>query len=514
MARLPGPLVLGLAAALTLTACSWLSADDGSEERHRSTSGPSLVFGPCPESFEVDVGYIDPERYARLVVECSTLPVPLDHAAPGGRRLGMALVRVRSRNPSPDRIGTLVLIPGGPGEPGLPLAGWWASWFADDVLDHFDLVTFDPRGTGSSAPINCARTPEDDKPSWSVDLLTEKGLTQATRVFRRLTRACVQRLGDTAPYFNTTQTARDVDLLREALGEEELTALGWSYGAKLGAEYARQFPDRVRALVLDAPSDSAISPIEVGARQIHGFESSLGEWADQCPQRPGCAELGEPVRFVRDLVASADRHPIRSSRPVDRLPATGATVLDAVAAMLYDGNAWDRLDEALLKASGGDAAGLFEGIEHVQGPEVSDDPDVPEPGDARYVINCNDLPPRPSVGEIRATARRVVRENPVFGRWGSWFLLGCRGWQQDRTPLALPEAPSAPPIVVIGTVHDPATPYAGAVHIAEVLGSGHLLTWEGQGHTAYGTSDCVTRLADDYLITLALPEEGTRCPVA
>ena len=510
MARPASPLVLGLAAALALGACSW-GAEDPVKDPSAS-SAVSLTFDTCPPSSRVDPSYVEPERYARLVFECATLSTPLDHANPEGEKLDMAVVRVRSREPNPDRTGSLLLIPGGPGEPGLPMLGWWASWFSDEILDHFDLVTFDPRGTGSSAPINCAKVPEDDQPARTWDLLGRRGFARVARTYRHLTDACLQRLGDRAPYFNTTETARDLDLLREALGDDKLTALGWSYGAKLGAEYARAFPDRVRALVLDAPSDSAIRPIDVAARQVHGFESSLGEWAAQCPDRPGCPDSGDPVRFVRDLVAAADRRPIPSSRSQDALPATGSTVLDAVAATLRDGAAWWRLDAALVGAAEGDAAGLFEGIEHVFGPEVPDEPDQPDMVDANYVINCNDLPPGPTVREIRTAARRLVAENAVFARWGSWLLFGCRGWQPERTPLADPEAPGAPPIVVVGTVHDPATPYVGAVHIAEVLGSGHLLTWGGQGHTAYGTSDCVTELADEYLVTLVLPEEGTRCP--
>lgn len=513
MARRLSLLVLGLAAALAFTGCSW-GSDDDPEKRSRSTAGKTLLgFGPCPSSLLVDPSFLSSERAARLVLECATLRVPLDHAAPaGGKSLGMAVVRIRSKKPSPDRIGSLLLIPGGPGDPGLPVAGWWASWFSDSVLDHFDLVTFDPRGTGASSPINCAAVPEDAQPAFYAHLLTGRGFARATTTFRHLTDACVDRLGTTAPYFNTTATAKDLDLLRAALGEEKTTALGWSYGAKLGGEYARQFPDRVRALVLDAPSDSAIPAVDVAARQIHGFESSLGEWASTCGGRPTCAGLGDdPVGFVRDLVATADRRLIRSSRTEDSLRASGATVLDAVAAMLYDGGAWWRLDKALLKASRGDAAGLFAGIEHVRGPDVSDDPGEPDPGDANYVINCNDRAPGPTVREIRSATRKLLADNPVFGEWGSWSLFGCRGWQPGRTPLADPVAPGTPPLMVIGTVHDPATPYVGAVHITEVLGSGHLLTWEGHGHTAYGTSDCVTKLADHYLVTLELPAEGTRC---
>ncbi len=501
-----------IAVALSLAACSPGSDDRPERDAPRRVVGGPLAFVPCLASALVDTSFLSSDRAASLAVECATLATPLDHAARDSETLDMALVRIRSRKPSPDRIGSLVLIPGGPGNAGLPLAGWWASWFSDDILEHFDLVTFDPRGTGSSAPINCAKVPEDDRPSFIAHLLTKKGFAKAASAFRHLTDACLDRLGDTAPYFNTTATAQDLDLLREALGDERLTALGWSYGAKLGAEYARHYPDRVRALVLDAPSDSTIPAVEVAARQVHGFESSLKQWAARCPDRPTCADLSKPIGFVRSLVATADRRPIRSSRPQDALPASGATVLDAVVAMLYDSREWWRLDTALHEAAGGDAAGLFDGIQHLQGPPVSDDPDRPEPNDANYVINCNDRPPGPSVREIRAGARRLAADNSVFGEWGSWSLYGCRSWQPDRTPLADPVAPDAAPIVVVGTVHDPATPYEGAVRIADVLGSGHLLTWEGRGHTAYGTSACVTELADEYLVTLRLPAEGARCP--
>lgn len=492
--------VLAIAlAACALTACS--AADDPPPDE------ADLAWHACGDAVAVETARIPAGRLEELTFACAELTVPVDHADPDGDTLDMAVVRFTTGG---DKVGSLVMNPGGPGQPGLDYAPFWASWLPDELLDSFDVVTFDPRGVGASHGVNCPPLPEDERPGVIADISTAQGWADLVDVNDRFATGCLDELGELTAFLNTEATARDLDLLREALGDERLTYLGFSYGAGLGGEYARQFPDRVRALALDAPGDPLADELGVITGQVQGFEESFAAYADACADRPSCAEIGDPERFVLALTERANTNPIQSLRPGDTHPAGGGDVMGGVIALLYDEARWPDLDAALLEAEGGDAGSLFEAYENLVGP---DEPGRPSASDANWVINCNDRPPGPSDAEMRAAARRILADNPVMGPVGSTWVLACHGWPVERHVLARPAAPTADPILVIGTVGDPATPYEGAVRFTEALGgSGLLLTWEGEGHTAYGQSDCVTRAVDRYLIDLELPAEGARCP--
>jgi len=208
---------------------------------------------------------------------------------------------------------------------------------------------------------------------------------------------------------------------------------------------------------------------------------------------------------VRDLVGRAEQTPIPSGRPGDSTPTYGSQILDAVVSALYDDARWPDLADGLAEARDGDS-GTLRALA-----DAARDPDS-DSADAQLVINCNDSAPGPGEAEIRAAGARFAQRFPLFGVWGSWQLFGCSFWPSPRHPLPPPVAATAHPLVVVGTLHDPATPYTGAVAMAAGLGNAQLLTWEGVGHTAVGRSDCVTRLVADYLVSLAVPMPGTRCP--
>lgn len=491
---------LAIAATLALTACSTQARPEHQD----------LAFADCGSRVVLTTDAAVARR-SQLDVSCATLRVPLDHSTPKGATLAVQVVRLRHHDQNA-RIGSLVLNPGGPGESGLDYIATWAGTLPDEILRRFDVVSFDPRGTGGSAPINCGTLPEDDAPSLFPDLLSAAGYRVAMAAQQHLADACLATLGSRAPYFNTQQTAADLEQLRAALGDPRLSYVGFSYGAKLGAEYARQFPDKVRALVLDAPGDPRTSALTAAERQFAGFESSFAAYAHACPARPTCADLGDPRRYVANLVAEAQATPIPSGRRQDTLPANGADVLAGVIALLYDDALWPHLDESLLEAERGDSGSLFEAQAVHFADDGTNDPAKVDVAHANYVINCNDTAPGPAEAEIRASARRLAAANPVFGRYSSWSLIGCKHWQADRHVLTPPAAPTAARVLVVGTVHDPATPYPGAVAMTEALGNATLLTWEGEGHTAYLQSACVNQRVDAYLLSLAVPPEGTRCP--
>jgi pimeloyl-ACP methyl ester carboxylesterase len=304
---------------------------------------------------------------------------------------------------------------------------------------------------------------------------------------------------------------RDLDLVREMVGDGRLTAIGYSYGAKVGAQYAHRYPDRVRALVLDAPSDPRTDLATTARHQVRGFETAFDGYAATCASRPNCPRLGDPRRYVSDLVDRAFASPIPSGRAQDTEPATGYDVLRAVVASLYDDARWPDLDEGLYEARHGDAGTLFALAESVSGSPVKD-PNAPDPQDANFVINCTDAAPGPTDAEVLAAATAMVAESPLFGPSMAQQLAGCREWDVPRIVLELPTALSTTaPVVVVGTVHDPATPYAGAVSMTEVLGHATLLTYEGEGHTAVGQSACVDGYVERYLVDLQVPPSGARC---
>jgi len=501
---------------LAVTACTDDPGDPSSTSTPPASTpspdarGSALVFGDCGERIDLASVQLPEGRTDRLTFACADLDVPLDHGAPDGEQLAMAVVRIRDADQH-DRIGSLVMNPGGPGNPGLGWAAYWAGWLPDEILERFDVVTFDPRGTGLSEGINCPDLPEADEPGRSLDVTSSGQLAKAARLLRRQSEACAERVGpQRLTHFNTTATAHDLDLLRAALGDEALTYLGFSYGAKLGAAYAHLFPARVRALVLDSPSDPAVDALTVAVRQAAGFEKSLVSWVEDCPNRPTCTRLGEAREALATLVERADAKPIPSGRPIGDVPMSGSDVLFAVVGLLYSSSQWPLLDDALAEAMLGDSGSLHEAIDQNTG-RVHDDTS-PDAGEAGDVINCNDAAPGPARRQIAAAGRRLASRAPTFAPVASWWLLGCSSWTVERHVLELPTAPDAPPLLVVGTTHDPATPYAGAVSLTRTLGSGHLLTWEGQGHTAYGQSACINDLVDGYLLQLTMPADGTRCP--
>jgi pimeloyl-ACP methyl ester carboxylesterase len=475
-----------------------------------SSAPAPMAFGACPASMDAARAQVPAERAAVLEFGCSRISVPVRWEDPSGEQLTLTVARVRHRS-QVNSLGSLILLSGGPGQSGLELASTGAKLLPTGLLERFDVIAYDPRGVGESAGINCGTPPADPALSTPLDVRTASGLAVVTEANRRYAVLCAQRLGARAGAFSTAAAVRDLDALRLALGDERLTSVGYSYGAKVGAQYAHRFPDRVRALVLDAPSDPRTDWATTVRRQVRGFEETFDEYAAGCASRADCARLGDPRAFVADLVGRAFAQPIPSARRQDTEPANGYDVLRGVAAALYDDARWPDLDAVLYETRYGDSGGIFAMMESVSGPHVTD-PKAPDPDDANYVINCTDAAPGPSDAEVVAVATAMASESPLFGPTFARHLTGCREWSAPRVVLELPTAPStAAPVVVVGTRHDPATPYAGAVSLAEVLGHAVLLTYEGESHTAMGQSACVDHLVERYLVDLQVPPDGSRC---
>jgi pimeloyl-ACP methyl ester carboxylesterase len=304
-----------------------------------------------------------------------------------------------------------------------------------------------------------------------------------------------------------------MDLVRQAVDDKKLTYLGYSYGTRLGSVYASIFPDRVRAMVLDGAVNPLADELAAAEGQAAGFENAYHQFAADCRRRgSGCRIGPDASQFLARLLAKARRSPIHSGRSGERRVATAGHVLLAAISALYDQKDWPDLESALAQADSGDATGVF---------ALADQYSQRDPHggytnilDANIAVNCADS--ASVVGD--ATVRRALdswrAKYPLFGTSLALGMLGCQQWRAPRHPLPRVRAAGAPPILVVGTTHDPATPYASAQVLTRELGSATLLTWDGEGHTAYPKTSCVTRAVDAYLFTVAVPRQGASCPAA
>ena len=442
--------------------------------------------------------------------QCAKLKVPLDHAKPNGRRIEIAVIRLRAQGPK--RIGSLVLNPGGPGGSGVDLARNAKLFISAEVRARFDVVGFDPRGVGLSTPVRCVSAGVLDTyhaldPTPDTPYEVRKG-DAYQKVYAD---GCEANAGRLLAHVGTRDAARDIDVLRAALGDRRLTYLGFSYGTLLGATYAELFPKRVRAMVLDGAVDPAKSGGEEVAGQARGFEVAFAAFLRDCYQAPGCPfrthRVNASFKRMAVLFKRADRAPLRND--ADGRQVNEALVWRGVMASMYAKQMWPSLRAALADAFKGDGTALLASADRYNGrlPDGS----YANSGEAFTAVNCVDAP------ASTATRSQVtyVPESRYFGKYFSDGLLSpCAFWPVKAKGVTGPlHAEGSPPILVVGTTRDPATPYRDARALAAQLSAGVLLGFDGDGHTAYGgPSACVNGAVDRYLITRVPPKNGTVCP--
>jgi pimeloyl-ACP methyl ester carboxylesterase len=443
---------------------------------------------------------------------CGKLAVPLDYSKPTGTKINLFVVKVHStKQRIADRVGSLLVNPGGPGISGINLAAGLVDGLSDQIFDHFDLVGFDPRGVGLSTPLNCISDRQKDQYlAENPDVRTAAGRSLARTSADAIARGCVARYGAALAHYNTEETAHDMDLIREAVGDSKLNYLGFSYGTSLGAAYAHEFPTKIRAAVLDGAIDPVTPELTADERQIKAFEDAFNQFAADCLKRAACAAMGNPRSVVTLLIKQADRTPLPSSKAGETRKATGGIVTVAVVSALSDQSQWTDLGDALVAARKGDAAGLFTLADQYTGrdPETGRYSNVQ---DAELTVSCNDSTLAITDALVARVGAQWIAKYPIFGANAASSLYACHAWPKSGHPLPPASAPGAPPILVIGTVHDPVTPYAAASALAKSLGPGVLLSWDGEGHTAYPKTRCITTKVDSYLITAKVPA-GNACP--
>jgi pimeloyl-ACP methyl ester carboxylesterase len=443
--------------------------------------------------------------------ECTRVRVPLDYADPTGRTIEISVNRLPARGGR--RTGSLVLNPGGPGASGLDYARAATSVVSGTVRQRFDIVGFDPRGVGESTPVRCLDDKETDTylaADGSPDTAAEeRRLAELSEAFGR---RCAERSGALLAHVGTRDAARDLDVLRAVLGDAKLTYLGKSYGTYLGATYAELFPSRVGALVLDGALDPSLTNRDFSREQARGFETALRAFVDDCRRRSDCplpAARDRALDRVAALLRAIDRRPLSGDR--GRRVTEGLAVIGVLSA-LYDEQLWPLLRDALAEAQGGSGETLllladFYTDRDENGHYTNNS------NDAIYAVSCLDRPEDGDVDSTRAAAAEFRRVAPRFGTYLAWSGLPCATWPYPaQGPPRRIAAAGARPILVVGTTRDPATPYAWSRALADQLESGRLLTYDGDGHTAYRRgSACIDRAVDAYLMDGTLPRDGTRC---
>jgi pimeloyl-ACP methyl ester carboxylesterase len=445
-------------------------------------------------------------------IECATLSVPLDRAHPNGRRIELSLAR---RPAAGKRRGVLFTNPGGPGGSGVELVQASDTVFDASVRDGFDIVSWDPRGVGASTHVNCK---SDLDAFYAVDRSGADAATARANVkaAKRLAADCARNGRGLLPFLSTSATVDDMDAIRAAMGVRTISYLGFSYGTYLGAEYAARYPHRVRAMVLDGAIDPAESSAQGTIQQAEGFDRALRAFLEWCRGSSKCkfAHKGDTAAAFADLTTSLESEtlPAKVHGKKRTLGAGEANI--GVATALYagkTGGGWEALGKALRDAAQGDGSALLALSDAYTGRQ----PDGSYDGltDAFYAIDCIDAPAPSTAAAVQELAARAARKAPYFGASTVWLGLPCTFWPAPAVGKIGPvRAPHAPPILVVGTTDDPATPYAAAQALARELKTGHLLTYVGEGHTAYGRGDsCIDDNVDRYLVARELPRAGTRC---
>lgn len=504
-------LVLGSAITVALVVAS---DDDG------GSGGPTAAPSHAPEDGATEPPDADLASFYGQRIEwdgcgsnlCGTLEVPLDYADPSGETIELALLRVPAAD-ADARVGSLVVNPGGPGAPGTDYAANAQTVFRQPILDAYDIVGFDPRGTGHSAPVDCLSDGElDDYVAQDPDPDTaDEAATYADWV-EAFGAGCADRSGDVAAHVTTIEAARDMDVLRAALGEARLDYFGASYGTRLGATYADLFPDRVGRFVLDGAVDVSLSSRELSLQQAGGFETALRAYVGDCVDAGDCVlgdSLDEGLATVRQLLDDVDAQPLPTSDG-DRVLAVG-NAFYGVVLPLYVRDYWPYLTEAITAALDGDGSMLLSFSDLYNSREGDGYTD--NSSEAIYAINCLDDPWSIPATEVPANLPEFEEVSPTFGSVFAWGLTSCGGMQvQSSEPPRDIRAAGAAPIVVVGTTRDPATPYEWAVALADQLESGVLVSRDGDGHTGYNSdNECVDTAVEDYLVEGAVPEDGLSC---
>jgi len=496
--------------AMVLASCSLLNGGERSQEAATAKADPSIIAS-APAGLE--------KFYSQEVVwepcegefQCAKVAVPMDYGNPDGETIQLAALRASSTG---KKTGSLLVNPGGPGASGYDFVKDAAgTHFSQPVRDAYDLVGFDPRGVKRSAPVTCMTDAERDAARAKVYAMeTDAGLAAALADNKAIATQCGEQTGPVLGHIDTVSSAKDLDILRAVVNDAKLNYLGYSYGTFLGSTYASLFPDNVGRMVLDGALDPSISNEELTSGQARAFEKAIRAYVARCQAQDGCPLSGDVdtgVQQIRDLIAAVQQTP-RTAK--DGRVVNATTFVSGLITPLYNDQSWPALTQALEAAMTGDVS-LMLRLADLGADRSSDGTYTSNSTFAFNAINCLDYPMVSDTAGMRAEQQRLMQDSPTFGYFFAYGGTNCVDWPYPnvRTPAPV-EYDGGSTIVVIGTTGDPATPVEWASSLRKQLGNAALLTWKGEGHTAYGRSNgCIEDAVDAYLVSGKVPTDNTVC---
>ncbi|MCY0905635.1 alpha/beta hydrolase [Arthrobacter sp. H14-L1] len=504
-----GAVAAAVAGALLLSSCTLLAPTTDAAPIVSSAAAENLVGTPA----DLKTYYTQAVTWngCEKSFECTTVKVPLDYSAPQGKSLSLALIRLAATG---ERQGSLLVNPGGPGASGYNMVrDGGKSYFSAKLRGAYDVVGFDPRGVQRSSPVQCVDDATQDKErQQTFDLDTDAGLAGYEARQKADTAQCEAKSGGILPYIDTESSAKDMDVIRAVLNDKKLNYMGFSYGTKLGATYAGLFPHNVGKFSLDGALDPSLTDADITMGQAAGFEQAIHSWAAHCLQDAKCPVSGTPeqaVQQIRDLRASYVDNPQKTK---DGRLVTAEEFTGALAFAMYSTDLWDPLESALTTAFKGDSNAILT-LADYSADRDSSGHYTTNTAAAFTAINCLDYPMDTDVAAMRSQAQELEKVSPTFGKMLGYSGLTCKDWPAPVVDKpAKVTADGAGPILVIGTTRDPATPYQWAQSLRAQLSSGVLVTWDGDGHTAYGrANDCLTKAVDGYFVDGSVPADKTRC---
>lgn len=456
--------------------------------------GQKLTWTKCYENFQ-----------------CTYLHVPVDYSNFKEGEFKLHVLRFRAAGQK-NKIGSLVINPGGPGASGVDYAYNAEFIFSPSLLEKYDIVGFDPRGIGGSDPIRCLTNSQTDA-SFAADSKPDnpKELAALVQEMRQYVSRCESHTKNILHY-STADSARDMDLLRSALGDKKLNYLGVSYGTYLGTLYADYFPNNVGRMVLDGAISPIVTSTEQNLMQAIGFDSALNAFIADCYTRSNCV-LQQPIEKAQQQFISLFKQASEKPLPgTSGRPVTESLVVLGTAYTLYDrATGWPQLRAALKQAFAGNGR-AFLALADDYAQRNNDGTYNSNETDAQFVIDCLDWKGPRTTSEIVAEAKVFAQKAPVFGPYLAYSGLSCQFFPKLAIASPVIKKISTSPILIVGTTRDPATPYSWALDLHNTILNSRLISLNGDGHTGYGHgSSCVDSAVDHYFLTGTPPAQDLAC---
>lgn len=505
--------------ALTATGCVTLDAPDSEAEESAAAAEDH------PEELAAFYAQELTWQDCEGGLQCTTVEVPMDYADPEGGTLEIAMVSSAPQEAEED-VEYLLTNPGGPGESGYDLVAEMGDYvFSQRLQEAYEIVGFDPRGVHRSAPVQCFTDEQMDAfregtGAEAVDGLVDGELRDETEELEmaraeaeRIGEECLERTGESLEFVDTESAARDMDVIRAALGQEQMHYLGFSYGTHLGVTYAELFGDRVGRFVLDGMVDTSIDGEQLSLDQADGFESAFADFADWCAPRESCPVDGgaeDVVETVQELFAEVAEQPVTMD---DGRTLSAGVLVEGFILPMYDAEGWPLLEQALAAALRDDDYRMFQVWADAGAGREPDGSYQWQSSMAFQAVMCLDYPAVEDDDQIIADLEELASRAPTFGPYFEHAGILCGEWPfEARGEPEEPQLDGVEEILFIGTTGDPATPVGWAESMHEMVPESSLLVYEGEGHIAYASgSDCVTDAVDDYLVDGELFEGRTQC---